>query len=463
MIETYAIRFDAVEGFDFSMSGQGGNSAADSDADPLTGLTGAITVTAGQSNPDLDAGLVLVGSSFATMGSRVWLDSDQDGIQDVGEVGLADVTVTLLNSLGAVVATEVTDASGIYAFTELGAGAYQVEFQVLDNHVFTSANAGLDDGLDSDADIVTGRSAQIVLAAGDHDDTLDAGMVYQPPSTASIGGYVWDDQNGNGLQDDGAAGDDLVISDENGPLDEAGLPSVTVHLLNSGGQVIGTETTDGNGAYLFAGLAAGTYGIQFGLPADYIFTSVDTGMDDGVDSDADPNTGLTAQIALTTGQVNDSLDAGMVYVPPEGIGFALSVGFDDAGSDGNVIVVDSDNLWVATPDRDIFFIRPNAMSGPGDIVDLGRISGFTDGEDSLDFSAVGSLTDIVGDLGLIDPMALAPALAPHAIGWSVDGPGLVTVWANLGDGVVNPGTSGDIIKIQLTDPTGGFGARDIVL
>lgn len=54
------------------------------------------------------------------------------------------------------------------------------------------------------------------------------------------------------------------------------------------------------------------------------------------------------------------------------------------------------------------------------------------------------------------------ALAPHAVGWSVDGPTLVTVWANFGDAVVNPGTSGDIIKIQLTDPTGGFGARDIV-
>ena len=66
--------------------------------------------------------------------------------------------------------------------------------------------------------------------------------------------------------------------------------------------------------------------------------------------------------------------------------------------------------------------------------------------------------DFGAALGLIDPMGLAP----HAIGWSVDGPTLVTVWANFGDAVVNPGTSGDIIKIQLTDPAGGFGARDIV-
>ncbi len=70
------------------------------------------------------------------IGNRVWDDINRDGIQDVGEPGVAGVAVRLYNSaesVGAcadpgktVVAADVTDSDGGYIFPHLPAGAYCV-------------------------------------------------------------------------------------------------------------------------------------------------------------------------------------------------------------------------------------------------------------------------------------------------------------------------------------------------
>jgi hypothetical protein len=62
-----------------------------------------------------------------------------------------------------------------------------------------------------------------------------------------IGDTVWNDANGNGIQDNG----------------ETGIAGVTVTLLDSNGQPIpgGTATTDANGQYTFK-VDAGTYSVQ---------------------------------------------------------------------------------------------------------------------------------------------------------------------------------------------------------
>jgi hypothetical protein len=106
----------------------------------------------------------------ASLGDRVWLDSDLDGIQDPDEPGMAHVDVALLNCDGAVLATMQTDEAGHYGFGSLAAGGYKVRFSAPAGHVFSTPESG-----------VTGC---IELLSGEVDQTVDAG-VFEPPSEPS--------------------------------------------------------------------------------------------------------------------------------------------------------------------------------------------------------------------------------------------------------------------------------------
>ena len=66
---------------------------------------------------------------------------------------------------------------------------------------FSPANQGAD-SIDSDADPVSGRSSVITLAASTNIDTVDAGLF----QLATIGDRVWNDVDGNGIQDTGETG-----------------------------------------------------------------------------------------------------------------------------------------------------------------------------------------------------------------------------------------------------------------
>jgi hypothetical protein len=111
------------------------------------------------------------------VGDFVWNDLNGNGIQDGGEAGYAGVTVKLLGSDGTtVLATTTTNASGNYSFTNLPAGTYYVQFVAPSGTTFTTANVGADDTKDSDADVSTGKTAVITLAAGQTNNTIDAGL-----------------------------------------------------------------------------------------------------------------------------------------------------------------------------------------------------------------------------------------------------------------------------------------------
>ena len=56
---TYTVGFTEKAGFDFTAANVGPNDALDSDADAVTGITGPITLGIGQTNLDVDAGLVI--------------------------------------------------------------------------------------------------------------------------------------------------------------------------------------------------------------------------------------------------------------------------------------------------------------------------------------------------------------------------------------------------------------------
>ena len=103
------------------------------------------------------------------IGNVVWVDENNDGLQDEGEAPVPGVVVNLLDANGDPIVdadgnpvTTTTDASGEYFF-DVAPGEYIIEFDtdtLPEGFVLTAANAG-DDALDSDADPFTGQTGVI--------------------------------------------------------------------------------------------------------------------------------------------------------------------------------------------------------------------------------------------------------------------------------------------------------------
>ncbi|WP_413175367.1 SdrD B-like domain-containing protein [Anabaena azotica] len=331
----YQVKFIAKAGYTFTKADQGANDAKDSDATPSTGLTQTVTLTSGEFNGTLDAGLV----ALASLGNFVFEDKNANGIQDEGEAGIANATVKLLNASGTVIKTTTTDADGLYSFTNLQSGDYKVQFvQPTGFNGVSPANVGGDDSVDSD-----GLVSDIVnLSPGENDTTVDSGFY----KTASLGDFVFVDANNNGIQDAG----------------EAGLGGVTVELINPADDSVITSTiTDANGGYSFSGLTPGDYQVKFTAPTGYSFSTANQGGDDATDSDAD-NTGLTQTVTLTSGEFNGTLDAGLVALASLG-NFVFedknANGIQDAGETGIV------NATVNLLDAAGNFITSTTTNGNG--------------------------------------------------------------------------------------------------
>src|SRR6185436_11260604 len=80
----------------------------------------------------------------AQIGDFVWVDTNRNGQQDVGEPGIPGVTVNLLDSTGTtVLQTTATNGSGLYGFT-VAPGTYVVQFVSPAGayDTFTTANVG---------------------------------------------------------------------------------------------------------------------------------------------------------------------------------------------------------------------------------------------------------------------------------------------------------------------------------
>ncbi|NOT44871.1 MAG: hypothetical protein HOP14_09760 [Acidobacteria bacterium] len=180
----------------------------------------------GASDQTIDFGFI--SPCTGSIGDYVWNDLNRNGIQEPGEPGIPGVTVRLVEGNQ----TTVTGPDGFYEFTGLCAGLYTVE--VVDppvGMVPTLQNAGAAD-VDSN-----GSPTSTVLTLDDSTDiTLDFG--FYAPCRGTIGNFVWNDLNRNGVQDPG----------------EPGIQGVTLHLLDSTGATVGTAITDADGFYLFSGL-----------------------------------------------------------------------------------------------------------------------------------------------------------------------------------------------------------------
>ncbi|MEZ4728978.1 MAG: SdrD B-like domain-containing protein [Caldilineaceae bacterium] len=290
---TYTVSFGTPAGYLPTITNSGSDTT---DSDPVQGQ---VVVALGDSDDvTIDAGFVRP----VTVGDRVWYDNNHDGRQGdvVSEPGVVGAVATLYQVateqpvlVNGHPLTESTDDKGAYLLTNLPPGAYFVVFGNLPaGYAPTLLNVG-DDAGDSDAD-VTGRTAPTAfLTSGEEDRTLDMG-IWQAP--ASLGEFVWEDENQNGVQDPG----------------EPGLPGVTVTIQSSAGTT--TTTTDNTGHYTFTNLLPGVpYTVTFTTPSAYTTTLVNSGSDDGVDSD-----GVMVGIPpLQPGEHNPTIDSGFVRLQPD--------------------------------------------------------------------------------------------------------------------------------------------------
>ncbi len=82
----------------------------------------------------------------------IWKDIDQDGIQDDGEDGISNISITLYDDSDNKLDSTNTDENGNYKFCGLENGDYYIDIDVPSEYDITHQDIGDDDTKDSDID-----------------------------------------------------------------------------------------------------------------------------------------------------------------------------------------------------------------------------------------------------------------------------------------------------------------------
>jgi len=225
-----------------------------------------VSLSSGQVRTDVDFGY----RGTASLGDRVWNDVNGDTVQAAsGEAGLTGWVVSISGPSG-YSASMATGSNGIYGFSFLAPGSYTV---------CVTPQVGYAQTYDLDG-LATANCATAVLTARMNRTDVDFG--YRTVTTGSIGDRVWNDADGDGVQETG----------------ESGLVGWKVSITGNG--VNRTTTTGADGAYSFSGLTAGSY---------TVCVSPATGYNPTYDRDG-ISTANCASVTLTTGQSRTDVDFG---------------------------------------------------------------------------------------------------------------------------------------------------------
>ena len=252
-----------------------------------------------------------VPSNIGSISGTVFDDANGNGVQDSGEAGIAGVTVYIDATNAGVFKTgdleTTTNSLGAYTLGGLAGGTYIVR-QILPS--------------DDKQDYPTlGYGNHITIAAGQTVSNANFGDQMPTVVLASITGTVFDDANGNGVQDSG----------------ELGIAGVSVYIdpNNAGVFKVGDleTTTNASGVYSFSGLAGGTYIVRQILPSG--------------DKQIFPANGFGNHVTVTTGEAAANAnfgDEGSTITPPPPGGSISGTVFNDANSNGKQ---DSGELGIA--------------------------------------------------------------------------------------------------------------------
>jgi uncharacterized repeat protein (TIGR01451 family) len=115
----------------------------------------------------------------------------------------------------------------------------------------------------SAAEGVTQNCAEVSGSSGGATFNPDDCMYMQTEKGASIGDHIWQDNDKDGVLDNG----------------EPGLADIKLYLLNGAGAIFDSTTTNANGDYLFTNVPHGSYTVQVvdsTVPAGYVCTSANS-------------------------------------------------------------------------------------------------------------------------------------------------------------------------------------------
>ena len=183
------------------------------------------------------SGLSFGNFQLVTYSGRVFNDLNGDGVQGTYDKGLVGWTVSLFKN-GTLFTQATTGGEGQYGFTNLAPGAYTIQ-EVAPAGWLSTAPA-------------TPGSYSLTASSGQNLSALLFGNF----QTATLGGTVYNDANGNGVQDAG----------------ELGLSGWSVNLLNSASVVVATATSNSQGQYQFNNVGPGSFSIQEIVQSGWIVT-----------------------------------------------------------------------------------------------------------------------------------------------------------------------------------------------
>ncbi|MGH1542561.1 MAG: SdrD B-like domain-containing protein, partial [Arenicella sp.] len=413
---------------------------------------------------------------LGSIGDTIWIDADDDGVQDPGEPGIPNVTVTLtpapdvdLGSGLGVPISVVTDNNGKYLFPNLPLDAvYVVDVDISTLPTgYVSSVSGLGDPDVRDGNSTTADDQTTVLLTTSSPVNLDADFGYLPPADQnnSVGDTIWIDVDSDGEGPAGAVGG----TDTN----ELPLIGVTVSLIdNSTGDVIATDITDTNGQYLFNGIPDGNYTVVV-TDQNNVLDGLDpTYDDDGLGTPNQSTVDLDSGSTVFT-PVAD-LDQDFGYVSPNNTGAVGSIGdtvFFDADNSNSLdpgeglegVVV---SLYGPGPDGDITTTADNELLATdvtdenGNYLFLGLDVSDTGPNPGTDYQVVVDTTTLpnggTGWTNSIDPNTPNPGDSMSVTTLTVAGPvdldqdfGYIGTDNNTLSGTVWPDTDGDGTQAEI--------------
>jgi Ca2+-binding RTX toxin-like protein len=339
----------------------------------------------------------IVDDELVTVNGYVFVDTNRNGYWDGDEVEFDGVTIKVSDSAGNVT-NAVTGPGGEYtALVVLGTVKIEiVENTVIEGWELTTDNDSQQEDFDgsvgispftplgyylpvsftlpNSADTVGRGGTDDTIFGGPGNDYIDAGWgddhvvgghwqtATDSNAPINLGSYdarilakyvvptdiddpqtapIWEVDDSVGAGTGSVAGNIFVDTDNSSRQDEGlYLSEIVVTLLDCESNIINIMATS-TGAYLFEGLYAGTYYVQFSLPNDQQFVEANVGDDLG-DSDAEL-AGATAMMNFASGEAKSNVDAGLEEAGTAPTASSSTVEFADrqfhvSDTDGSVLV-----------------------------------------------------------------------------------------------------------------------------
>ncbi|MAI74170.1 MAG: hypothetical protein CMM01_25185 [Rhodopirellula sp.] len=284
----------------------------------------------------------------AALAGFVYLDSDNDGVRDPDEEGIADVDVQLvpistLVPQSTLVMTTANDGS--YAFSDVSPGDYEVAELLQPGGLLDGTDmAGQVDGVTNGAAQNPGDLIHSVSLAGG-----DSGVEYNFAEilAGSVSGIVY------------LASPDNDCHEQQARIQSTPLVGVEVALQDSRGVLVAQTSTNADGSYAFEGVASGNYRLVQFTPRGVMDGTSHVGMIDDVPVGISAGGTLIYDIILNPGGAGVGYDfcealpasiSGYVYHDESNEGIRDPNEMPINGVD--VLLIDGSGATIATSETD---------------------------------------------------------------------------------------------------------------